>query len=94
MWLHTNLHLRLNVILLPFLYPLPLILIGRIIRLVGRDLFRLLVFNLFRQDQVEEQTYERRDREAGLKHQFNGVEEPLQSVIVAGIGEDIGEPTI
>ena len=69
--------------------PLPLSRISSIIELVGRKLRCLLILDLLRKDQIEDQGHESRDGETRLKHALDGVEKTGQAAVVAGVSEDV-----
>lgn len=72
--------------------PIPLLLILDFIRLVRRQLGSLLIFDLLRQDEVENDSDEGNDGEAGLQDELDGVVEAEKGAIRALVGEDVGEP--
>lgn len=51
----------------------PLLLVSRLINLIGRELRSLLILNLFREKQVQEQVDERNDSESSLQDKNDGV---------------------
>lgn len=63
--------------------PIPLSRIRSIVKLIRRQLRRLFIVLLFRQQKIENQRRESRHGKTGLQNQFDGVEEPDQSAVVA-----------
>jgi hypothetical protein len=71
---------------------LPFRFIRLIVFRVCRDLYGL-IFNLFRQDQIQDETQESSYGEPSLHNELNGVEEAHKSGIVAFVGEYVAEPS-
>lgn len=49
------------------------------------------LFDLFRQNKVEDDGDKGRDSKPRLQNEFDGVEEPTEALVVAGVGEDVVE---
>lgn len=86
-------HLLVPIRLLAFLDAIPLVSIGGIVDVVCRQLRNVRVFHFFRQDEVEEEVQEGRDREASLEDELDGIIEASQGAIGAGVREDVGKPS-
>lgn len=73
--------------------PIPLFHITSLVHRVRRQLRDLLVLNLLRQDEVQDEGDEGGDGEAGLEDELDGVVEAGEGVVVAAVGEDVAEPS-
>ena len=71
----------------------PLGLVSLVIHGSGGQLWSLLVLNLLRNDEVENDGHEGRNGKASLHDELDSVEETRKSAVVASIGKDMVEPT-
>lgn len=73
---------------------IPLFPVSWVIHLVGSEFGDLCVFDLLRQNEIEDEVSEGDECEAGLHDENDGIVESEEGAVGSRVGENVAEPSV